>query len=102
MTPVAASDRLSEIEKLRPTVRRRPSRIYLAPRLSADQARVGLVGIEGEARIAGDHRQPAQPRKPVDQVLAQALADIVVDLVAGEIGEGQDGQRRPVVEAGGR
>ena len=68
----------------------------------ADQARIGLVGGEGETRVAGDHRQPAQPREPVDQILAQALADIVVDVVIREVGEGQDGQRRPVVEARGR
>ena len=66
---------------------------------ASDQVAIGSLR-QREARAARDHRQPADARQALDQLLADAFGKIVVAALTRDIGEWQHGECRMVVEAG--
>ncbi len=66
---------------------------------AADLARAHGRPAQGEARVAVDDGQPPQVGEPRRQVLAQAVGQVVVLRIAGDVVERQHGERRPAAEA---
>jgi hypothetical protein len=64
--------------------------------LAADAADVDRASLVGEARVARDHEQPAQPRQVGKDVLHHAVGKIVMARVAAHVDEGQHRDRGPV------
>ena len=50
--------------------------------------------VEQEGRMPRDHHQVAEPREAGDDILGDALAEVVVAGIAGEVGQRQDRDRR--------
>ena len=57
---------------------------------------LGRIGaqVEQEGRMPRDHHQVAEPREAGDDILGDALAEVVVAGIAGEVGQRQDRDRR--------
>src|SRR5712691_6853070 len=70
--------------------------------LAPDLLHVDGAALVGEARIAGDHEEPADPGKSGDDLLDHAIDEIFLLRVAAHIGEGQDSDRRLVGESKSR
>ena len=64
--------------------------------LAADLPHVDGAALVGEARIAGDHEQPANARQRGDDVLDHAVGEILLLGVAAHVLERQHGDRRLV------
>ena len=64
-------------------------------KLARDLPHVDRAALVDEARIAGDDEQPAQPRERRDDVLGDAVGEVVLLGIAREVGERQDRNRRP-------
>ena len=64
--------------------------------VARDLAHVDRAALVGEGRVAGDHEQPAQPGERGDDVLGDAVGEIVLLGIAAEIGERQHRDRRLV------
>ena len=63
---------------------------------AADLLHIDRPALVGEARIARDDEQPADARQGRDDVLDDAVGEIVLLGVAAQIHERQDGDRGPV------
>ena len=61
--------------------------------LARDLPHVDRLALVDEARVAGDDEEPAQARERRDDVLGDAVGEIVLLGVAAHVGEGQDGDR---------
>src|SRR5205814_4236976 len=61
-----------------------------------DQLYVDLLTLVRERRIASGYEQPPEPPKTCDDVLGEAVSEILLLTVVAEIRERQDGQRRLV------
>ena len=55
-----------------------------------------------EGRVARDHEEPAQLGQRGDDVLADAVGEIVLLRIAAHVGEGKHGDGRPVGQRQGR
>ncbi|MEY9551531.1 hypothetical protein ABIF67_005596 [Bradyrhizobium japonicum] len=64
--------------------------------LARDFVHVHGAALVDEGRVAGDDEEPAQLRQRRDDVLADAVGEIVLLAVAAHIGEGQHGDRGTV------
>ena len=71
-----------------------------------DLARGGIFGLECKRRAARHNAKPGNFRERADQLLGDAVAEILVLLVRAEVREGKDGDRcalvRSVADLGGR
>src|SRR5262249_3216817 len=56
---------------------------------------VGGLALVGDGRIAGGDEQPAESGEPGDRVLRQAVREILLLDVTGEIDEGENSDRWP-------
>ena len=61
-----------------------------------DLLHVHRLALVGERRVAGDHEEPAQFRKPGDDVLADPVGKILLFLITAHVVERQHGNRGPV------
>ena len=66
------------------------------PELAADLLHVHGPALVGEARIAGDHEQPAHARQRGDDLFHHAVGEILLLRVAAHVLERQDRDRRLV------
>ena len=57
--------------------------------LLADRLGVDALALVGEGRVAGDHEAVADAREVGGQVVGDAVGEIILARIAGEIGEGQ-------------
>ncbi len=64
--------------------------------LAADLLHVDGPALVGEARVAGDHEQPADARQRGDDVLDDAVGEVLLLRVAAHVLERQHGDRRLV------
>jgi hypothetical protein len=64
--------------------------------LSRDLLHVHRLPLVGEARVARDHEELLHPGESGDDVLGEAVGQVLVGGIAREVGEGQDCNRRPV------
>src|ERR1700737_4928414 len=71
------------------------------PELAADLLDLDRLALVGERGVAGDDEQGGDLREVGDQVLGNAVAEILLFGVAAHVGERQDGDRR-LVRQGGR
>lgn len=55
-----------------------------------------------ESRIPGDHEQPRETRQVGDQVLGDAVAEVLLLRIVAEVGEGKHRDHRPAVSGPGR
>ena len=62
--------------------------------LLADLLGVDALALEGEGRVAGDDEAALDARKLGREVLGDAVGEIVLRRIAGEIGEGQHDDRK--------
>ena len=91
-----------------PAFRMLPSRMAPTPSIAPDLADVELHPLDGERRGPGDDPDPLEAGQGVDELLGQALAEIILVLGRAHIGEGKDGhrrkarRRRPVLRGGFR
>ena len=67
------------------------------PELGADRAHVASGCPVGEGRVAGDDEEFVVARKVGDDVLGQAVAEVVLRRVAAQVVEGQDRDRRTLL-----
>src|SRR6516164_8760329 len=65
---------------------------------AADPLHVDGLALVGEARIAGDHKQPADARERGDDFLDHAVGEIFLPGITAQIGEGQHRDRGLVRE----
>ncbi len=62
--------------------------------LLADLAHVQVLALEGEGRGAGDDADPRDVGERVDDLLGDAVGEVLVLLAAAQVDEGQHGDRR--------
>ena len=72
------------------------------PQLAADLLHVDRLALVRKARIAGDHKEPADAAERGDDFLDHAVDEIFLLGIAAHIGEGQHRDRRLVGERQGR
>ena len=65
--------------------------------LAADFTDVDGRTLEGEARVAGDHEQPAQARQLGQHVFGDDVAEKILRRIAGQIHEREDCDARQIV-----
>ena len=65
--------------------------------LLADPAHVDRTALVLERGVACDHDQAGEPRQLSDDVVGDAVAEILLAWITGDVLERQDGDRRPVV-----
>ena len=59
----------------------------------SDRADILLLAPERERRCAGDDLEARNVRQHVDDLLGQAVAEVLVLLVSAQVGKRQDGNR---------
>ena len=64
--------------------------------LAPDLLHVHRAPLVGEARVAGDHEQPAHPRQRADDLLDDAVGEVLLRRVPAQVLERQHRDRRPV------
>src|SRR5262245_15789248 len=64
--------------------------------LAADLLHLGGLALVDEGRVPGDDKQAGDFRKISDQVLGDAVAEILLFSIAAHVGERQYGDRRLV------
>src|SRR4051812_6380636 len=64
--------------------------------LARDLAHVDRTALVGEAGITGDHEEGAHAAERGDDLLDQAIGEVLLLRIAAHVGEGQDRDRRPV------
>ena len=69
--------------------------------IASDLAHVGRLALVLEGGIAGDDEQLGEPRQLGDDIVGNAVAEIVLVLVAAQVVERQHGDRRPVGQGQG-
>ena len=65
-------------------------------KLAADLLHIDRASLVGEARIARDDEEPADPRQCCGDLLHHAVGKVVLLRIAAQIGERQNGERGPV------
>src|SRR5215203_2591925 len=70
------------------------------PELLGDLAHVPGFAFVSEARVAGDHEQPAQARERGNEILGDAVGKVLLLGIATHIRKGQDRERGPVERLG--
>ena len=64
--------------------------------VAPDLLHVHGLALVGEARVAGDHEQPAQPAEGGGDLLDHAVGEVFLLRVAAHVGERQHGNRRAI------
>src|SRR5262249_33199850 len=66
------------------------------PQIAPHIADIGRLALVLEARVAGDDEQLREARQLGDDVLGDAVAQVILLLVSAKIGEGEYGNRRRI------
>jgi hypothetical protein len=65
-------------------------------KLAADLQHIGDPDLVDEARLAGDHEQPAHARQGHENVVDHAVGEVLLLRIAAHVGKRQHGDRWPV------